>query len=452
MSRPQNNAKQSSVEPQFKRVLTLKDLTIYGIAFMTPIAPAYIYGFASESTGGMLPLAYLIAMVAMIFSAYSYGRMAAVFPSGGSTYTYTQRAINPHLGFFAGWAMFMDYVLVPLIVFMIGASYANALIPAVPYWAWVLLIAGIITVVNILGIGIAAKTNQVLVIFMGIVVVIFVIFCINAIVGEGGGTSLVSITPFFNSETFAMTAIISGAAMACFSFLGFDSITTLSEEAVNPKDDIWKAAILACLIGGVIFIVQAYVAQLVWPDVTSFSSPDTALFDVAEAAGGVILATLYTVGIIVSTVTAGLTGQASASRLMFSMGRDEVLSKKFFTKLHPKYNTPVYNILLMCVISILGALFLSANFVAELMNFGGLAGFMFVNLSVIVYYYFRKKEKKFIRYFLIPGLGFLICFYLFINLSPMTLKVGFIWLGIGLIYALITTKGFKKTPPSFKEL
>jgi amino acid transporter len=438
--------------PQLKRVLTLKDLVIYGIAFMTPIAPAYIYGFAAESTGGMLPLAYLIAMVAMMFSAYSYGRMAAVFPNGGSTYTYTQRAINPHLGFFAGWAMFMDYVLVPLIVFMVGASYANALIPSVPYWVWVLLIAGIITTVNILGIGIAAKTNQILVIFMGIVVVIFVIFCVKSIVGGESGTSLFTVVPFFNDEKFIMSAIISGAAMACFSFLGFDSITTLSEEAVNPKDDIWKAAILACLIGGLIFIGQAYVAQLVWPDVTNFSSADTALFDIAEKAGGAVLATLYTVAIIVSTVTAGLTGQASASRLMFSMGRDEVLSKKFFTHLHPKYQTPIYNILLMCAISVFGALFLSANFVAELMNFGGLTGFMFVNLSVIVYYFFRKKEKKIIRYLLIPGLGFGICFYLFINLSPMTLKIGFLWLAIGFIYAFITTKGFKKKPPTFSEL
>ncbi|WP_391204092.1 APC family permease [Psychrobacillus sp. L4] len=452
MSNVQSNTTQGNVAPHFKRVLTLKDLVIYGIAFMTPIAPAYIYGFAAQSTGGMLPLAYLVAMVAMMFSAYSYGRMAAAFPIGGSTYTYTQRAINAHLGFFAGWAMFMDYVLVPLIVFMVGASYANALIPAIPYWAWVLLIAVIITLVNILGIGIAAKANQVLVIFMGIVVVIFVIFCMKAVVGEDGGSSLISITPFFNGETFAMTAIISGAAMACFSFLGFDSITTLSEEAVNPKEDIWKAAILSCLIGGIIFIVQAYVAQLVWPDVNSFSSADTALFDIANAAGGALLATLYTVAIIASTFTAGITGQASASRLMFSMGRDEVLSKKFFTHLHPKYKTPVYNILLLCSISIVGAIFLPINVVAELMNFGGLAGFMLVNLSVIVYYYFRKKEKKFIRYFLIPALGFLICLYLFINLSPITLKVGFIWLAIGFVYALIKTKGFKKYPPSFKEM
>ena len=447
-----SNSNQGSAAPHFKRVLTLKDLVIYGIAFMTPIAPAYIYGYAAQSTGGMLPLAYLIAMIAMMFSAYSYGRMAAVFPTSGSTYTYTQRAINPHLGFFAGWAMFMDYVLVPLIVFMVGATYANALIPSIPYWVWVLLIAVVITVINILGIEMAAKTNQILVLFMGIVVVIFVIFCIKAITVESGAQALVSITPFFNSDTFVTTAIIAGAAMACFSFLGFDSITTLSEESVNPKNDVWKAAILACLIGGVIFIVQAYVAQLVWPDVNSFSSPDTALFDIANVAGGAVLVTFYTVAIIVSTLTAGLTGQASASRLMFSMGRDEVLPKKFFTHLHPKYKTPIYNILLMCSISIAGALFLSIDFVAELMSFGGLVGFMFVNLSVIVYYYFRKKEKKIVRYFIIPGLGFLICFYLFINLSPTTLKVGLIWMVIGVVYALITTKGFKKLPPSFKEM
>jgi len=452
MSKVYSNNNQGSVVPHFKRVLTLKDLVIYGIAFMTPIAPAYIYGYASQSTGGMLPLAYLIAMIAMMFSAYSYGRMASAFPVSGSTYTYTQRAINPHLGFFAGWAMFMDYVLVPLIVFMVGASYANALIPSIPYWVWVLIIAGTITVVNILGIEMAAKTNQILVLFMGIVVVIFVVFCMKAIIAEDGAAAVVSITPFFNSETFVMTAIISGAAMACFSFLGFDSITTLSEEAVNPKDDIWKAAIISCLIGGVIFIIQAYVAQLVWPDVNRFSSADTALFDIADAAGGVVLATLYTVAIIVSTVTAGLTGQGSASRLMFSMGRDEVIPKKFFTHLHPKYKTPIYNILLMGCISVVGAIFLPIDFVAELMNFGGLAGFMFVNLSVIVYYYFRKKEKKIVRYLFIPGLGFLICFYLFINLSPMTLKVGFVWMAIGVVYALITTKGFKKLPPSFNDL
>jgi putrescine importer len=437
--------------PQLKRVLTLKDLTIYGIAFMTPIAPAYIYGYVAGPTGGLLSLAYLIAMIAMLFSAYSYGRMAAAFPFGGSTYTYTQRAIHPHLGFFAGWAMFMDYVLVPLIVFMVGASYANALIPAVPYSVWVLLIALIITVVNILGIGIAARTNQILVSFMGIAVVVFILFCIKFIVGNTD-TSLLSIAPFFNDHDFVMSVLISGAAMACFSFIGFDSITTLSDEAVNPKEDMWKAAMLACFVGGIIFISQAYVSQLVWPDALNFASEDTALFEIAEKAGGAFLATIYTIAVIVSTITAGLTGQASASRLMYTMGRDEMLPKKFFTHLHPKYKTPIYNILLMAVFSIFGAIFLTTSNVAELMNFGALFGFMFVNLSVIVHYFIRQKERKFIRYLLIPGLGFAICFYLFINLSSGTLKIGFSWLVIGFIYLLIITKGFKKEGPEFSEL
>jgi amino acid transporter len=437
----------SGNSPQLKRVLNLWDLVIYGIAFMTPIAPAYIYGSAAVSTGGMLSLAYLVAMVAMMFTAYSYGRMAAVFPVAGSTYSYTQRSINPHIGFFAGWAMFMDYVLVPLIVFMVGASYANALVPFIPYWVWVLIIAALITTINILGIEMAAKTNNILVLFMGIVVVIFVIFCIKAVAGGEGAHTIISIKPFFNGGNFSTSAIIAGSAMACFSFLGFDSITTLSEESLNPKRDIWKAAILSCLIGGLIFILQAYVAQLLWPDVKSFKSPDTALFDIATKAGGAALATIYTVAVIVSTLTAGITGQASASRLMFSMGRDEVIPKTFFTYLHPKFKTPILNILLMSIISVVGALTLQISLVAELMNFGGLTGFMFVNLSVIIYYYFRKKEKKFIRYFLIPALGFLICFYLFIHLSGLTLKVGFVWLAIGLVYSVITTKGFKKAPP-----
>lgn len=446
MSEPTVNLESMGYQQELKRVLTMRDLIIYGIAFMTPIAPAYIYGYAAVSTGGMLTLAYVVAMVAMMFTAYSYGRMAAAFPIAGSTYSYTQRAINPHLGFFAGWAMFMDYVLVPLIVFMVGASYANALIPAVPYWVWVLLIAAIITVVNILGIEMAAKTNNLLVLFMGIVVVIFLVACVMALLKGTGAGTIVSIDPFFKSESFATTALISGAAMACFSFLGFDSITTLSEESISPQTDIWKAAILSCLIGGIIFIAQAYVAQLIWPDVTTFSSPDTALFDIAHLAGGAFLATLYTAAVIVSTLTAGLTGQASASRLMFAMGRDNVLPKKFFTHLHPKYKTPVYNIALMCTLSVIGALLLPISLVAELMNFGALAGFLCVNLAVIVYYYFKQKERNILKYLLIPGTGFLICFYLWIHLSPLTLKVGFAWLAIGFVYALIKTKGFKESP------
>lgn len=448
MSKDREN---SGYKQELNRVLTLKDLTIYGIAFMTPIAPAYIYGSVAEITGGTLALAYVVALVAMLFTAYSYGRMAEAFPVAGSTYSYAQRAISQYLGFLSGWGMFLDYVLVPLIVFMVGASFANAAVPGIPYAVWVFLIATVVTVVNYFGVQMAARTNLILVGIMGAIVIVFIIVCAYAVTQGTGEGVLISPRPFINPDGFSSSMLIAGGAIACFSFLGFDSITTMAEESVNPKKDVGRAAIIACLIGGTLFILQAYVAQLVWPDYTSFESPDTALFEIAKLAGGALMAGFYTFAVILSTLTAGLTGQSSAARLMFGMGRDEVIPRKFFTHLHAKYKTPIYNIFIMAIIGVVGALTLNITLVAELLNFGGLFGFMCVNLSVIVYFFFKKKQHNIIKYLLLPSCGFLICAYLWINLSTTALTVGGIWLGVGFIYMAITTKGFKKKPPVLSE-
>jgi amino acid transporter len=439
-----------SNENGLKRVLTLKDLAIYGIAFMTPIAPAYIYGAASELTAGALAGAYLLAMVAMLFTASSYGRMAGEFPVAGSTYSYTQRGINKWLGFFAGWGIYLDYVLVPLIVFITGALYANAAIPSVPYFVWVLIIAGVTTLVNCIGVQIAARTNMLFVAIMSAIVVAFVVAVIMAIYrGEGEGT-IASIKPFFNSGT-KMDMLVAGGALACFSFLGFDSITTMSEEAISPKKDIGKAAIIACLVGGLIFIIQAFVAQQIWPGYGSFASADTALFEVAELAGGPILSGLYTFAVILSTFTAGIAGQSSAARVMYGMGRDDALPKNFFTYLHPKFKTPILNILIMAAIGIVGSVTLDLTLVCEMMNFGGLLGFMLVNLSVIIYFFFRKRERKLFSYLIFPLLGFLICAYLWLNLSQLAMIVGFSWLAVGFIVLLLQTRGFKNPPKIYGE-
>ena len=439
---------------KLKRALTLKDLAIYGLAFMTPIAPAYIYGAATEVTGGALAGAYMIAMVAMLFTALSYGKMAGEFPVAGSTYSYTQRGINKYLGFFAGWGIYLDYVLVPLIVFITGALYANAAIPAVPYFVWVLIIAGVSTFVNCIGVKIAARTNIIFVAVMCAIVVAFVVGCAIAISGGQGEGTLFSLSPFTNS--FApggggASALIAGGAIACFSFLGFDSITTMSEEALRPKKDIGRAAVIACLAGGGIFIIQAYVAQLLWPDYTTFTDADTALFDIANLAGGALLSGLYTFAVVLSTFTAGITGQSSAARVMFGMGRDRALPQKFFTYLHPKYKTPILNILIMAVIGIGGSLFLDLNLVVEMMNFGGLFGFIMVNLSVIVYFFFKKKERRYYKYLIAPAIGFCICFYLWLSLSNLAFIIGFSWMLLGFIVMLITTKGFKVPPRIYEE-
>ncbi|MCI5837093.1 MAG: APC family permease [Veillonellaceae bacterium] len=442
---------QTGYTQELRRVLTRKDLVIYGIAFMTPIAPAYIYGYATAMTGGALALAYIVAMVAMLFTALSYGKMAEAFPVAGSTYSYTQRGINPYLGFFAGWAMFLDYVLVPLIVFMVGAAYAHSTFPAVPYEVWVLLIAAVTTTVNYFGVDIAAKTNLVLVGIMAIIVAVFVGTCAWALTQGVGAGTLVSAAPFTLPPEMSLTALVAGSAIACFSFLGFDSITTMAEEAVHPQRDIGMAAILACVVGGVVFVLQAYVAQLVWPDYTTFESTDTALFEVAQLAGGMPLAVTYTVAVIISTMTAGLAGQSSAARLLYGMGRDGLLPKALFAYLHPKYQTPTYNILIMCVIGVAGALFLDIPVVTELLNFGGLFGFMCVNLAVIVYYYLRQRQRNVVQYLLAPLVGFLVCGYLWVHLSTECLLVGGAWFVVGIVYLLVLTRGLRHKPPVLRE-
>ncbi|MDR0853200.1 MAG: APC family permease [Clostridiales Family XIII bacterium] len=433
-----------------KRVLTLRDLSIYGIAFMTPIAPAYIYGAAQEITGGTLAMSYAVAMVAMLFTAASYGKMAGAFPVAGSTYSYTQRGLNTKLGFFAGWGIYLDYVLVPLIVFITGALYANAAVPEIPYFIWVLIIGVTVTVINCLGVQIASRANLILVAVMAAIVVMFVVFCLKYVLTGGAGSEPVSIKPFYNPADSNFSVIISGAALACFSFLGFDSITTMSEEAIKPKKDIGRAAIIACLAGGIIFIIQAYVAQLAWPDVTGFETQDTALFEIAQRVGGTWLSNFYTFAVVLSTLTAGIAGQSSAARLMYGMGRDEVLPKKFFTYLHPRFKTPIWNILIMAAVGIIGSILLDLTLVCELMNFGGLLGFMFVNLSVISHFFVRRNGRNPWKYLIMPALGFLICGYLWINLSSIAYIVGFSWLVIGFVYLAISTKGFRLEPKIYE--
>lgn len=429
-----------SSTPKLKKVLGLWQLIIYGIAFMTPIAPAYIYGYVSNMTGGMMVQAYFFALIPMLFTAFSFGKMSASFPLAGSTYNYIHQVISPFAGFIAGWAMFMDYVLVPMVVMMLGAIYANTLFPFLSYEIAVLILASIIFVINFLGINFTAKANNILVVYMCVIVFLFLLLGLRLLLNQSSTENIDWIKPIHNPLNYDFMSIVSGAALASFSFLGFDAITTLSEEAIRPAKDVGRAAVLSCFVGGILFMLQAYVAQMVWPDYSIFKSTEAAFFEIVTFVGGNYFSVLFTIAIIVSALSAGLTGQSSAARIMYAMGRDKVLPAKFFSYIHPKFETPALNIIMMSFLGVAGALILSLDLVAELMNFGALLGFMFVNVSVILYFYFQKKDKKIISHFIVPALGFVSCTYLWINLSTRTLWIGFVWLALGCIYYFIKQK------------
>jgi len=440
----------SKDQPQLKRALGFWQLLFYGVAFMVPIAPVVIYGVVTQVTGGHMAMAYLLAMIAMLFTAFSYGQMAGEFPEAGSTYSYTRHGLNAHLGMLAGWTILLDYVLMPALSYVVIAVFGSQLLPGAPYWVWVAVPLVAITLINILGVKQMAGTTVFLLILQFVVLAYFFIMAVQAIRhGLGQGFTL---RPFF-SENFQWGAVIAGTSIACFSFLGFDAVSTLAEETTRPKIDISRATITACLLAGLLFIGQAYLAQNACPDYSKFPNLDAAFYFVAEQAGGQPLSIALTLGMIIAALANAVDAQAASARLLFGMGRDGVLPKRVFGRLHSRTQTPVWNLIIMAVIGAAVAT-QTIDTIVSLINFGALFGFLMVNLSLFRRQFIVKRKRDaggMIKYLIAPLTGAAICFILLINLPSLSKIAGFIWLGMGILYDGFLTNLFRKDPPCLRE-
>jgi putrescine importer len=431
----------------FKRVLSLRDLVLFGIAFVGPTAPYSMFGIATVKSQGHLPLVYLIAMIAMSFTAISYGRMAAAYPEAGSTYIYASRALHPAVGFLAGWAMTLDYILIPMLSVIFVGLTANKVWPEAPYTVWIIATAGVITAINLRGIKMTSRANYVMNAIMGASLVWFILLAVRALwlgIGEG---HLLSTKPFFNSQTFSFSEVMGATSLAVLSFIGFDGVTTLAEDAKNPRRDIGFATVLVCFVAGGLFVLESYLAQLVWPDYSAFSPVETAFMDVGRLIGGNTLFYFLSFVLVVAGLASAMTGQASASRLLCGMGRDRVLPHQLFGYVHPRLGTPVYSVLLMGGIHLIGALILKYTEAAELVNFGAFMGFISVNLCVIRHYWLRlgmRQGEQWLSNLVLPALGFAICLYIWLHLSPFALALGGLWMALGFVYLLWLTRGLKK--------
>ncbi|MCI0422865.1 MAG: APC family permease [Acidobacteria bacterium] len=450
MSAPSANSTlaPSTTSGSFKRVLSLRDLVLFGIAFVSPTAPYALFGIVTEKSNGHIPLVYLIAMTAMSFTAVSYGRMAMAYPEPGSTYTFASRALHPNLGFFAGWGMILDYILIPLLSIIYVGLMGFKFMPQVPYLVWVIVTAMGITAINLRGIEMTARANLVLNCIMIASLIWFAVTALMAL-ASGGGEGLLSSKPFYNPEAFSFGSLMGAASIAVLSFLGFDGISTLAEDAQNGSRDIARATVLVCFICGGLFIGQTYLAQMVWPDYRSFPQVETAFMDVSRRVGGEPLFYFVSLALVVAGLGSSITGQASASRLLCGMGRDRLLPQRLFGYIHPKLGTPVYSVLLMGAVHLCGAAFLKFGEAAEVINFGAFVGFMAVNLSVIRHYFLQLKRRhsgaQLFLNLVFPSLGFGICFYIWLNLSRFALKLGAAWMVLGFFYLLFLTRGFRRS-------
>lgn len=431
---------------RLQRTLSLGSVVLFGIAYMTPIIVLGTFGILAQSTAGMVPAAYLAALVAMFFTAMSYGRMAAAFPVAGSAYSYVRKAISPKLGFIAGWAVLLDYLFLPMAIWLIGAAYLASAFPSIPQWIWVLAFIGITSAINIVGLKLANGINALLMLVQFLVLIAFVALCVHYIGGDAS-TPLWSIKPFFNGD-MQVPLIMSGAAIACYSFLGFDAVSTLTEETRDPRRTIPRAIMLITLIGGLIFVGVSYFVQIAHPSF-KFDSVDSAAYEIARNIGGDLFVSIFLIGLIVGQFASGLSAQASGSRLLFAMGRDGVLPKSFFGTLHARFGTPVNSILLCAAVALL-ALKLDVTTSTSFINFGAFLAFSLVNLSVIFHYWIggeKKGLRELLLFLLCPLIGLVADLWLMVSLDHLAVWLGLSWLAIGVVYLAVLTGGFRRQPP-----
>lgn len=451
--------KSAATGTRLNRRLTLWGLIVIGMVLIQPTAPMGIFGVIFNKGYGHVVTTILIAMVAMLFTGISYGKMARVYPSAGSAYTYVGKEIHALAGYITGWSMTMDYILNPLITTAFCAMATMNIIPFIPFYAWIVFYAALFTWTNLRGIETSARINGAVCLGLFVVVLIFL-----AMVGRwvyelhtrGPGFFT---TPFYNPKTFSTSRLFDGTSVAVMSYIGFDGVSTLSEEVVNPRRNILLATVLLCIITGILSGVESYAAQLVWgsklfPDRTI----ESAFAMVSRVAGGVFLFQLINFALLVANFGSAMGAQLMAGRLLYGMGRGNALPKSFFGKLEPKRHIPRNSIIAVGLFALIGAgtlqFFSKAlgggayEIGAEALNFGALLAFMGVNLAAFVHYWLRGSKKTILN-FLPPILGFLICGFIWVHLSNVALILGGVWMAIGIGYGAYRTNGFRGAAISF---
>ncbi|UKE83748.1 APC family permease [Pectobacterium colocasium] len=438
---------------QLKRTLTLWPVVMMGLAYMQPMTIFDTFGIVSGLTDGHVATAYAFALVAILFTALSYGKLVKRFPSAGSAYTYAQKAISPHVGFMVGWSSLLDYLFMPMINILLAKIYLEAIFPGVPSWIFVAALVGLMTLFNLRGINLVANLNSIIVVVQVAIMAVFLGLVIHGVyLGEGAGT-LTSTRPFW-SENAHVVPMITGATILCFSFLGFDGISSLSEETQDAGRVIPKAIFLTALIGGVIFVAVAYFLQLYFPDISRFKEPDASQPEIMLYVAGKFFQSIILVFSCVTVLASGMAAHAGVSRLMYVMGRDGVFPERFFGYIHPKWRTPALNVLLVGVIA-LSAVSFDLVTATALINFGALVAFTFVNLSVISQFYIRERRnrtvKDTINFLMLPVLGALTVGALWVNLEASSMTLGLVWATIGLLYLAFVTRSFRQPVPQCSE-
>ena len=458
------SAASASAPARLQKTLLLWHVVIIGLAYIQPMTLLDTFGMVSRDSLQHVPTSYFVALLAVLLTSLSYGHMIRRYPSSGSAYTYAQKAIHPNVGFMVGWSSLLDYLLSPMVNILLAKIYLTSMFPEINHWVWIIGLTALMVVVNLRGIRFVANFNGLIVFFQLLIIAIFT-FMIwrelhagqNALgsIAEQSGQGLWSLSPFWSAQA-EIGALITGATILCFSFTGFDSLSSLAEETHDTQNTLPKAIFLTALISGLIFIVATYFLQLYFPGDPKqyFEAVDETQPEILYLVGGALFKSVVLSFAIVTVMASGIAAHAGVSRLMYVMGRDGVIHKRFFGHISPKSFTPSYNILLVGAVA-LTAGFLSLEYVVALISFGALTAFSFVNLSVLAEYVWRQRRWQslgdVLRYIVTPVLGFISVGAMWLEVEPTSLNSGLIWASIGIAYLAVITSGFRVPAPQYED-
>ncbi|MFA7259882.1 MAG: APC family permease [Aeromonas bestiarum] len=430
---------------RLKKTLSMWQVVVMGLAYLTPMAVFDTFAIVGDITEGRVATAYLLALGGILLTAFSYGHLVRKFPSAGSAYTYAQKVFNPYIGFMVGWSSLLDYMFMPMINILLAKIYLTAMFPGVDPWIFIFGLVTVMTFLNLRGINLVANFNGLIVVIQLAIITLFIGLMGWGIYHGEGAATLMSSRPF-HFESASVVPLFTGATILCFSFLGFDGLSSLSEETPNAGKVIPRAIVLTALIGGVIFVVVSYCLQLYFPDLARFKEPDAVLPEIALYVGGAFFQSVVLVCTTVAVLASGMAAHAGVSRILYVMGRDRMIPERVFGYIHPKYRTPAINVLMVGGLA-LSAVSFDLDTALALVNFGALVAFTFVNLSVIGQFWVREKRNKSIKdhllYLLLPLLGAATIGALWINLEQSSLELGLIWAGLGVTYLFLRLAVFR---------
>ena len=413
------------------RVLGVPDMIVYGLIFMVPIAPFGIYGGVFTESGGMPALVYVVGTLAMVFTALSYGMLIREWPVSGSVYAYTSRGLGKGIGFVSGWTLLLDYLLIPVLMYVVASTALSGIVPEVPPWAFSIVFVVANTFVNIRGIALVLEV---------LVLAVFVVLGVRWLLSDPASHGF-TLQPLYNPSTFSLPLVFSAVSLGVLSFLGFDGIATLSEEAKDGRRGPGRAMMASLAIVGALFVLQTYIAGCISPDGAVFAHDQgNAFYLVAQVVGG---RWLYVVCAVATALAWGiftaLAAQTAVSRILFAMGRDGGLPHAL-ARIHPKYHTPYVATLFVGGLTLVLVLTfgqLGTDTISLFVNFGALTAFLLLHVTVIWYFFVKKRDGRWVAHLLVPLAGLAVIGYTWWGLDVPAKVLGVVWMAAGTAYYLV---------------